>query len=167
MTTVALAPGAVYTFQVEARNSVGYSLPSSTVSILCAQPPDQPEAPVTQEMTSNIIITWNLPWDGGSEILSYIIVIQHKDGTSYSEDTVNCNGSEAQKIAMRTCTLTSLSLTEAPYMLEWGDSVYAKVLATNVKGSSTYSLQGNGGIILRVPDIPDNLRDMPDVTNAY
>jgi hypothetical protein len=58
-------------------------------------------------------------------------------------------------------------LTEEPFNLEWGDSVYIKVLATNVKGDSLFSLPGNGGIILRVPDIPVNLRDMPDITTAY
>lgn len=40
MTQVALAPGANYKFTVEARNSVGYSLPSAELEILCAQPPD-------------------------------------------------------------------------------------------------------------------------------
>jgi len=41
--------------------------------------------------------------------------------------------------------------------LQWGDSVYAKIYATNIKGNSESSLAGNGGIILRVPDAPINL----------
>lgn len=39
-TKVSLVPGATYRFKVEARNSVGYSLLSEELVILCAQPPD-------------------------------------------------------------------------------------------------------------------------------
>lgn len=39
-TKVILTPGAKYNFKVEARNSVGYSLLSVPLEILCAQPPD-------------------------------------------------------------------------------------------------------------------------------
>lgn len=35
-TTVLLTPGAIYNFKVEARNSVGYSLQSDALAILCA-----------------------------------------------------------------------------------------------------------------------------------
>ena len=35
-TTQTLTPGAYYTFRVEARNSVGYSLPSNSFQILAA-----------------------------------------------------------------------------------------------------------------------------------
>jgi hypothetical protein len=49
-TNVQLAPGATYTFKVEARNSVGYSAYSDPISILAAQPPDQIEPPVTQKL---------------------------------------------------------------------------------------------------------------------
>jgi hypothetical protein len=44
-TSVLLTPGQTYKFKVEARNQVGYSQLSQSVSILCAQPPDQPGAP--------------------------------------------------------------------------------------------------------------------------
>ena len=39
-TTVVLTPGAYYKFRVEALNSVGYSIPSAELEILCAQQPD-------------------------------------------------------------------------------------------------------------------------------
>ena len=39
-TTVVLTPGAYYKFRVEALNSVGYSIPSADLEILCAQQPD-------------------------------------------------------------------------------------------------------------------------------
>jgi hypothetical protein len=50
--------------------------------------------------------------------------------------------------------------------LEWGSSVYAKITATNVKGTSDESLPGNGGVIGRVPDAPINLANVPAVTTG-
>jgi hypothetical protein len=38
-----------------------------------------------------------------------------------------------------------------------GDSIFAKVVATNSYGSSTTSLSGNGAIILTVPSAPVGL----------
>jgi hypothetical protein len=42
-----LITGTTYSFKVEARNSVGFSEYSNTVSIKAAQIPDQPDAPTT------------------------------------------------------------------------------------------------------------------------
>ena len=39
-------------------------------------------------------------------------------------------------------------------------------MATNVKGDSEVSLSGNGGKIIRVPDAPLNLINVPSVTSA-
>jgi hypothetical protein len=48
-------------------------------------------------------------------------------------------------------------LTSAPYSLQFGDSVIAKVIATNSKGSSTESSTGSGATIITVPDAPISL----------
>ena len=45
-------------------------------------------------------------------------------------------------------------LQSAPYNLVWGASIYAKVIATNLVGSSNYSYDGNGAMILTNPDAP-------------
>jgi hypothetical protein len=42
----------------------------------------------------------------------------------------------------------------APFSLTWGSSVYAKVSATNIRGNSLQSLEGNGAILITVPDAP-------------
>lgn len=65
------------------------------------------------------------------------------------------------------CTLLLDVLTSAPYNLEFGDSIFAKVAATNFYGESEFSVQGNGGIVLLVPDAPINLLDNTAVTTAY
>lgn len=46
-TDFTLLKGQTYSFNVQSRNSVGFSLESEPVSILVAQVPDQPEAPTT------------------------------------------------------------------------------------------------------------------------
>jgi hypothetical protein len=46
------------------------------------------------------------------------------------------------------------TLITAPYSLDYGEVVYAKFSATNIKGTSDYSPVGSGGIIADSPDIP-------------
>jgi hypothetical protein len=53
-------------------------------------------------------------------------------------------------------------LNSAPYSVSWGQSIFAKVSAINAYGSSTYSLEGNGGIIITNPDAPRNI--IEDIT---
>jgi hypothetical protein len=48
----------------------------------------------------------------------------------------------------------------APFNLVWGSSVFAKIIAGNVVGSSEASPIGNGAVILTVPDAPTNLANV-------
>lgn len=41
--------------------------------------------------------------------------------------------------------------------MDWGASVYAKLVATNSKGTSNESNEGNGAVIITRPDAPSNL----------
>lgn len=50
--------------------------------------------------------------------------------------------------------MPSASFTIPPYSLAWGSSIYAKVSATNSKGTSVVSQGGNGAIIWTNPDAP-------------
>lgn len=47
----------------------------------------------------------------------------------------------------------------SPYSFDWGSSIYAKVIATNLYGDSLESLEGNGAIITVTPDKPINLAE--------
>jgi hypothetical protein len=51
-------------------------------------------------------------------------------------------------------------LRDAPYSLEWGTSIFVKVVALNVYGSSQKSLEGNGAVITTYPDAPLNLAEV-------
>jgi hypothetical protein len=46
------------------------------------------------------------------------------------------------------------TLRQAPFSLEWGDSVFAKVFAFNLYGDSPVSETANGAVILTIPDAP-------------
>jgi hypothetical protein len=59
------------------------------------------------------------------------------------------------------------TLTGEPYLLVQGDSVWAKVTATNSYGTSEESQVGNGDVVVLVPDSPLNLRDDEPVTTAF
>lgn len=83
---------------------------------------------------------------------------------TYITDNSVCNGLNALVISQTSCTIPLSTLTAAPYNLLKGYSIYAYVIATNAYGSSPKSDNGNGGVIVLVPDAPINLADDPTVT---
>lgn len=58
-------------------------------------------------------------------------------------------------------------MTSSPFNLYWGDSVWAKVSATNEKGTSSQSNAGNGAIIITRADPPVNLAEDSSQRNHY
>jgi hypothetical protein len=58
-----------------------------------------------------------------------------------------------------TCTIPVAALRASPFSLEWGSSIYVKVIATNLYGDSLESPEGNGAIITTSPDAPINLAE--------
>lgn len=65
------------------------------------------------------------------------------------------------------CTVPLAVLTSAPYLLEQGDEVKAHLTAQNFYGVSPVSNDGNGAIILTVPDAPIYLAMVQELTTAY
>ena len=60
-----------------------------------------------------------------------------------------------------------MTFTTSPYNLQWGQIVFAQVVATNIKGSSLTSLGGNGAVILTNPGVPLNFVNVALVTTGY
>ena len=52
------------------------------------------------------------------------------------------------------------SLRSAPFNLAFGSSIHAKLLAFNIYGDSLMSAEGNGAIILTVPNAPVSLLEV-------
>lgn len=64
-----------------------------------------------------------------------------------------------QASTAETCTIPVTALRAAPYNLDWGASVHAKVIAINLYGDSAESDSGNGAIITTSPDPPTDLTE--------
>ena len=132
--------GTQYNFKVQARNKYGFSLFSETLTILAAQKPSQPAAPITQISGANVLIKWSAPVSGGSAITSYDIKILASDGTTYYREPSGCDGTSAQIISNTECLVSISTLRQAPFNLAWGSSIQVKIIATNTYGSSVESL---------------------------
>lgn len=93
-TTVSLVSGDNYRFKVQARNLVGYSDESEEIIIRAAETPSVPSAVTTALVDGEdlVLIDWTAPYDGGSPILSYTIVIRERDYVTYTA-TEECDGS--------------------------------------------------------------------------
>jgi hypothetical protein len=164
-TTVTLTPGAYYKFKVEARNSVGLSLPSSEVTILAAQPPNQPNLPLTTLSGANMIVTWEAPSNGGSAITSYEVSFKGGDGVTFHDVTTHCIEDMTTTLQDKICSVPTVILTADPVLLNWGDSAWATIVAVNIKGGSLSSEPGNGALVLTRPDPPVEVLNVPGVTN--
>lgn len=70
-TATGLTLGVTYEFVVEARNSIGYSAISESLTILHAIPPETPDAPITTNSGQDIVVSWSAPIENGSPITSY------------------------------------------------------------------------------------------------
>lgn len=88
-----LTPDALYTFKVESRNQVAYSGYSLEITIRAAAKPTVPIAPTTSVNTNiSVNIAWTKPFDGGSPLTAYTIMIRQSDGASFSPSS-SCDGS--------------------------------------------------------------------------
>jgi hypothetical protein len=127
------------------------------VTVLAAQTPAQPDPPTTSFATDQVTLTWVAPDNGGSPITSFTVTIRTSDDTTFLTLLDYCDGSNNAIMAATSCVIPSIVLHEADFSLPWASHVYAKVIATNLYGDSTESSEGNGAIIVAVPDIPVNL----------
>lgn len=104
------------------------------------------------------MVAWYEPDTNGAEITSYKIQLKELDG-DFSEDLVNCDGTQSSIVSSRTCFIPVSVFKTEPYNQPWGASIYAIVSATNIKGESENSDEGNGCIIIYQPDPPIELME--------
>jgi hypothetical protein len=86
-------------------------------------------------------------------------LIRESDEQTYTENLIDCDGSQDSILSAHTCSVPVTSLKNAPYSLPWGAHVYAKVIATNLYGSAEASEAGNGAMITTYPDPPTDLTE--------
>ena len=107
----------------------------------------------------DVIVRWVAPDNGGSPITSYTIFLRESDAATYTEEQVNCDGTDPTIRDATECTIPVTALKAAPFSLAWGTNVHAKIVATNLYGSSAQSDAGFGAIITTNPDPPINLTE--------
>lgn len=114
---------------------------------------------------SDIQISWLAPNNRGQTISAYIIKISAGDGIAYLTDP-SCDGSLASVISDQSCKVPFTVLRNQPFSLAWGTVVKATVIAVNSYDESEESLPGGTAKILRVPDVPINFANVPQITTA-
>lgn len=102
------------------------------------------------------MVNWDRPDNRGSPITAYIIKIRESDDVTFTTATQDCDGTDASIVLNRQCSFAIATLRAAPFSIEWGSNIYAVVIAINSYGESSDSPEGNGAIILTIPDAPIN-----------
>ena len=75
---------------------MGYSLDSAEVVVRAARIPDVPTNVITTRVTSTeVAVSWVAPYNGGSPIYAYHIVMQTSDGVTFAEEPVFCDGTDS------------------------------------------------------------------------
>jgi len=130
---------------------------SSEIAIYAADIAATIAAPITSITGADrtfVKITWTAPYDGGSVISAYKILIRSSDGLTFLQELTSCDGTNSVIIAANSCTIPIATLMASPFNLPWGSSIYAKMTATNIQGTTPESPVGNGAVILTFPDTP-------------
>jgi hypothetical protein len=139
-TATGLTAGEAYQFRYRLRNTYGWGAYSPVLVAVAANPPSTPTQPRSSNTGTSVQLNWAEPYTGGSAILELDIEILASDG-SFFADLIYCNGvSDATVRAQAYCVIPMSVLTASPFNLLQGDLVVARMLATNIVGSSDYSI---------------------------
>lgn len=103
-----------------------------------------------------MIVDWFEPPNSGQPILGYRIYLQKADGT-FNIDFTYCDGEDLETLTAKRCTIPSVTFISTLYGLNWGDKVYAKVIAHNSYGDSEESPISNPTVLMTNPEAPINL----------
>ena len=131
-----MTSGTTYEFKIEARNEYGYSAYSNTLTELAAYIPEIPVSVTTEMDGSQVKVLWTLPSANGSPITAYKIFVQEIDTGTFTQESTDCVGTDATVISNRYCHIQVTTLLAAPYNMDGGDSVFAKVIAVNLYGET-------------------------------
>jgi hypothetical protein len=97
------------------------------------------------------------PNNGGQNILGYTIYIQKGDGVNYVRDFTYCDASQTSIMIAASCSIPAGVFISSFYNLNWGSSIYVKVVAYNSYGNSPDSGVGNGAVLVTIPSAPVSL----------
>jgi hypothetical protein len=158
-----------YQFKVQSQNSYSLSPDSETITLLCAFKPEPPLTVSTTNVNELVTIAWDEPVNNGFEIHAYRFFFLTSDGTTFAEESTECDGTNQAIVSGLQCQVALTTFQAAPFSLSQGTSIVVKIVSVNTYGESTESTTGNGAVIRNVPDAPINLQnvafDIVDRTN--
>ena len=107
-----ITAGTTYTFKIRAQNKWGWGDYSTTTSILAASVPSQIPAATTSinSATGSVKIVWTAPSTNGDNIDSYTINILENDGTTWTAETTDCDGSDSTIMSNLYCIVPMATL---------------------------------------------------------
>lgn len=112
-----IADGDVLPFTLVAINAFGYSdfadfnSMDTEASAIAYSKPHKPIKPKTVNSGTDIVVTWDAPYDGGSPITNYTLYYRGADERWwYSYD---CDPADTHYVESRTCTFSRSMLTNA------------------------------------------------------
>jgi len=155
-TVTGVTSGVEYKFRYRALNTFGWSSYSDTLYRRAASQPSKPSAPTTSNTGVSVKIQWTAPSAQGASISAYLVEIRTSVSTVFSTELNYCDGSDSGVITDLYCVIPISSLTAAPFNLEQGDIVYARVSAINEIDTSEVSnlSAATGADIRTVPVAP-------------
>lgn len=85
------------------------------------------------------MISWSEPSNNGFPITQYLIEISDSLMTTWTPNTLNCDGSSTTIINNKYCIIPMSDLTIPPYSYVFNQLVYVRISAKNAEGFSTPS----------------------------
>jgi len=114
---------------------LGYGPWSNVFVIYASSAPGQMTAVTTSIDVgldaTKVKIVWLEPAVNGATIDAYEILIRHKDGIQYIEDTTNCHGTSNTIVAAKQCLIPLTTLRSSSYNLVYNDLVVVRARAKN------------------------------------
>lgn len=131
--------GLYYRVRYRAKNAIGWGDYSDVTYVLSARVADTPIPPTVSITGTNALVTFYLPFNGGSDLTKAYLEFKDHASTSYFADTSNCDGTNAVTFQARTCTLPLTVLRGPSWSLVQGDLIVARVKFENEIGESAWS----------------------------
>lgn len=151
-----MEPNSNYNIEIQAVNAVGTSAKSLSLAIRTPpnSRPDAPEAPIVTLTGDDLHVKWEAPWNGNIAITSYSVLFQDKTGATRTYS--GCPD------GLQTECKFAFSPFQNQYNFAGGDSIVAKVTATNNLGTSQ-SAMSKAVVLPRSEDIAPEIT-FEDVT---
>jgi hypothetical protein len=91
---------------------------------------------VTEIDGDTVKVSWSLSTNNGTPITQYKVYLKENDSDTYTQESVDCVGTDATVISNKYCNINSSTFSVAPYNIGGGDSIWAKVIAVNLYGET-------------------------------